>query len=82
LEVYSSVFIHYDNLLTCVYTPIHADTAAGIIVEDDDKSLSAISTTSSWLLLPRAVSCNPEVLRRASFWDPLKGKKILKKVSL
>jgi hypothetical protein len=33
LEVYSSVFIHYDNLLTCVYTPIHADTAAGIIVE-------------------------------------------------
>jgi hypothetical protein len=32
LEVYSSVFIHYDNLLTCAYTPIHADTAAGIIV--------------------------------------------------
>jgi hypothetical protein len=33
LKVYSSVFIHYDNPLTCVYTPIHADTAAGIIVD-------------------------------------------------
>jgi hypothetical protein len=32
LKVYNSVFIHYDNFLTCVYTPIHADTAAGIIV--------------------------------------------------
>jgi hypothetical protein len=32
LKVYSSVFIHYDNPLTCAYTPIHADTAAGIIV--------------------------------------------------
>jgi hypothetical protein len=47
LEVYSSVFIHYDNLLTCVYAPIHADTAAGIIVDGCSRAIAGTAVRAS-----------------------------------